>query len=303
MKNIKTNTSNLSTICDFIRYAVSTFTEAKLSYGHGTSNAFDEAAFLVTETLHLPHDTPLEPFWNAHLTNSERKSLTNIIQKRVSSRKPASYLVNKAYMHGIPFYVDENVIVPRSFIGDLICAKGGLALLSKSPEEIETVLDLCTGSGCLAILAAKAFPNAKIDATELSPKALKVAQRNVKEHGLEDRITLLKGDLFKPVANRQYDLILANPPYVDAAGMAKLPPEYKHEPAMALAGGRDGLDAIRRIIKAAPAHLTPDGGLLCEVGRCQEAIVQEWPQLPFIWLDTENSEGEVFWISAEDLMR
>lgn len=282
----------LLTVEDFIRYGVRCFNKAKLSYGHGTDNAFDEAAWLVLETMRLPVDR-LEP--QLRLTEDERKAVKTIIDKRVKTRKPAAYLLNKAYIHGLPFYVDERVIVPRSFIGDLLVAFD----LMRKPK---TVLDLCTGSGCLAILAAQVFPSAAVDAVDLSAGALEVAKRNVGDYGLKKKVHLFKGDLFKPLKNKKYDLIITNPPYVDAKAMKKLPPEYRHEPKMALASGKDGLDIVRQILKEAPEHLTPKGGLLCEVGRGREILEEEYPALPFLWLDTELSEGEVFWLTREQLV-
>lgn len=282
----------LLTVRDFLRYAVSRFNKADLAYGHGTDNAFDEAAWLVLETLRLPVDS-LKPHLNKRLTADDRKAVKSIIDRRVKTRKPAAYLLNKAYIRGLPFYVDERVIVPRSFIGDL------LVEFDLMPAAPKTVLDLCTGSGCLAILAAHVFPSAAVDAVDLSAGALVVAKRNVHDSGHEDRIKLFKGDLFRPLKNKKYDLIITNPPYVDAKAMKALPPEYRHEPTMALASGKDGLDIVRRILQEAAAHLTPQGGLLCEVGRGRVLLEEEYPHLPFLWLDTELSEGEVFWLTRK----
>jgi ribosomal protein L3 glutamine methyltransferase len=210
-------------------------------------------------------------------------------------------------MRGLPFYVDERVIVPRSFIGELLDSRfsgqgddEGGALMS-DPASVEYVLDLCTGSGCLAVLASRSFPNARIDAVDISKDALDVAARNIADYGLEDRVTLHRGDLFKPLGRRRYDLIISNPPYVDAKGMAELPRECRAEPKLAFDGGADGLDIIRRILDQAGQHLTPQGGLLCEIGRGREWVEAAFPQLPLLWLDTEESDGEVFWIGAADL--
>jgi ribosomal protein L3 glutamine methyltransferase len=209
------------------------------------------------------------------------------------------------YMRGVPFYVDERVIVPRSFIGEILESHFGDddVLRLRDPAKVTRVLDLCTGSGCLAILTALAFPNAQVDAADLSADALAVAARNVWEHGLEDRITLLRGDMLAAVDGKQYDLIISNPPYVDAEGMASLPRECLAEPQMAFDGGDDGIDLVRRIIDGARDHLTSGGGLLCEVGRCKPALEKAYPRADFLWLDTEESEGEVFWIEATDLAR
>ena len=291
---------HLLTIHDFLRYAVRRFARAKLSYGHGTDTARDEAAFLILEGLHLPIDR-LDPVLDKKLTMAERKRVSELIDARVATRKPAAYLLNRAYVGGVPFYVDERVIVPRSFIAEILRGPLLPALIG-DPAKVRRVLDLCTGSGCLAVLAARAFPKARVDATEISADALEVARRNVRENGLGARIRLLEGDLFAPVAGERYDLILANPPYVDARAMARLPTEYRHEPALALAGGADGLAIIRRILAEAPAHLTEHGGLLCEVGRGKPRLEAAFP-LPFLWLDTETSRGEVFWLDREGFRR
>lgn len=291
--------STLSSVRDYIRYAVSRFSAAGLDYGHGTGNAFDEAVFMVLEGLHLPVDT-LDPWWDARLTPGERQRLFSLIDVRVVTRKPAAYLLNKTYLQGIPFYVDERVIVPRSFIAEILCDDACFSPVVEA-ENITRVLDLCTGSGCLAILAAYLFPQAQVDAVDLSHDALEVARRNVADHGLEDRVQLFAGDLFAPLAGRRYDLIISNPPYVDAGEMAALPPEYAHEPAMALAGGDDGLDLVRRILDQAPAHLTAEGGLICEIGTGRERLEASRPDLPFMWLDTAESNGEVFWLARADM--
>lgn len=291
--------SALSSVRDYIRYAVSRFTAAGLDYGHGTGNAFDEAAFMVLEGLNLPVDT-LDPWWDARLTPGERQRLFSLIDARVATRKPAAYLLNKTYLQGIPFYVDERVIVPRSFIAEILCDDACFSPVVDA-ENITRVLDLCTGSGCLAILAAYLFPQAQVDAVDLSHDALEVARRNVADHGLEDRVQLFAGDLFTPLAGRRYDLIISNPPYVDAGEMAALSPEYAHEPAMALAGGDDGLDLVRRILEQAPAHLTAEGGLICEIGTGRERLEASRPDLPFMWLDTAESNGEVFWLARADM--
>jgi ribosomal protein L3 glutamine methyltransferase len=290
--------SELVTLLDFVRYAVSRFVKAKLTFAHGTTDPVAEAAFLVCEALRL-HPDQFETFAMAHVTAAEGKEILDLVERRVASRKPAAYLVNKIYMRGLPFYVDERVIVPRSFIGELLDSRfdGGDA----DPAEIKSVLDLCTGSGCLAVLASRRFPNAQIDAVDISKDAIEVAARNIAEHGLEDRVALYRGDLFGPLGAKRYDLIISNPPYVDAKGMADLPRECRAEPKLAFDGGPDGLDVVRRILGEAGPHLTPRGGLLCEIGRGRENLEAAYPQLPLLWLDTEQSEGEVFWIGAADL--
>ena len=295
----------LVSLLDFVRFAVSRFAEAKLVFAHGTTDPVAEAAFLVGEALHL-HPDQFEAFATARITAAEAKAILDLIERRVRTRKPAAYLVNKIYMRGLPFYVDERVIVPRSFIGEILDSHfgggedGGYALLG-DPAEVERVLDLCTGSGCLAILAARHFPNAQVDAVDVSKDALAVAARNVSEHGLDERIKLHRGDLFAPLKGARYDLIISNPPYVDAEGMAALPPECRAEPKLAFDGGADGLDLVRRILEEAGTHLTPQGGLLCEIGRGAERLEAAFPQLPLLWLDSEDSEAEVFWIAAADL--
>jgi ribosomal protein L3 glutamine methyltransferase len=292
----------LSTLLDFVRYAVSRFEEAKLAFAHGTTDPVAEAAFLVCEALYL-HPDQFEAFAGARVTAAEGKIILDLIARRVTTRKPAAYLVNKVYMRGLPFYVDERAIVPRSFIGELLDSHfgGEDAALINDPTQIGSVLDLCTGSGCLAILAARHFPNAEVDAVDISKDALAVAARNVGDHGLEGQIELYRGDLFAPLGDKRYDLIIANPPYVDEAGMASLPQECRAEPKLAFDGGADGLDIVRRILDVAGKHLTPVGGLLCEIGRGRDNLEAAYPQLPLLWLDTEDSEGEVFWIAGSDL--
>lgn len=304
LKLPKVASGELLTLLDFVRYAVSRFNEAGLAFAHGTTDPIAEAAFLICEALHL-HPDQFEAFANARVTAAEGKQILDLITRRVTTRKPAAYLVNKIYMRGLPFYVDERVIVPRSFIGELLdshfAGEDGDGASLMDPLGVESVLDLCTGSGCLAILAARHFPNATVDAVDISKDALTVAARNVRDHALEDRVTLHRGDLFAPLADKRYDLIISNPPYVDAEGMAALPPECRAEPKLAFDGGADGLDIIRRILDQAGNHLTAEGGLLCEIGRGRDNLEAAYPQLPLLWLDTEDSQAEVFFIAAADL--
>jgi ribosomal protein L3 glutamine methyltransferase len=290
---------HLTTVRDFLRFAVSGFHKAKLSHGHGASNAVDEAAFLILETLNLPVDD-INPWLDATLLADECRKLEAIIEARITTRKPAAYLTRRTYIHGVPFYVDERAIVPRSYIGELLFSGlfGGEGFnLIEAPQDVKSVLDLCTGSGCLAILAAGIFPNAAIDAVDLSADALEVAKINVTDHHLATRVTLHQGDLFQPMGARKFDLIITNPPYVSEAEVASFPKEYAHEPVMAHVSGRDGLDLTRRILAEAPSHLNKGGGLLCEIGSGRDIIESEYPGLNFFWLDTEESTGEVFWLT------
>jgi ribosomal protein L3 glutamine methyltransferase len=308
IKSPKIAPGELRTLLDFVRYAVSRFVEADLVFAHGTTDPVAEAAFLVCESLHL-HPDQFETFATARVAAAEGKKILDLITRRVTTRKPAAYLVNKIYMRGLPFYVDERTIVPRSFIGELLDSHfGGEAddedaggSLIDDPLAVESVLDLCTGPGCLAILASRNFPNAQVDAVDISADALEVAARNVGDYGLDGRVRLHRGDLFGPLGGKRYDLIISNPPYVDAEGMAALPRECRAEPKLAFDGGKDGLDIVRRILNEAGRHLTPQGGLLCEIGRGRSAVEAAFPQLPLLWLDTEASDGEVFWIGATDL--
>ena len=301
---MRANTADdLFTVRDWLRYAVTRFNASGVFHGHGATNAVDEAAFIVLESLSLPVDD-INPWLDCRLVAAERARLAELIEARVTSRKPAAYLLGKAYIQGIPFKIDERVIVPRSFIGEMLFDPaffGEDGMLVDDVFAIESAVDVCTGSGCLALLAAQVFPNAEVDAVDLSADALEVAKINVAESPVGDRVTLHRGDLFAPLAGRRYDLIITNPPYVEQEVMDVLPPEYRHEPELALAGGPDGLDLVRRILAEAPKHLNAGGGLLCEIGTGREILDEEYPHLPFTWLDTEDSEGEVFWIAARDL--
>ncbi|MCA3573572.1 MAG: 50S ribosomal protein L3 N(5)-glutamine methyltransferase [Aestuariivirga sp.] len=302
--NASAAASQLSTIRDFLRWALSEFRRARIVHGHGTTSATDEAAFLILETLKLPVDD-INPWLDAKLLDHERDTVANIIRARIETRMPAPYLLRRAYIHGVPFYVDERVIVPRSYIGELMFSGifgGDEAPLIEDVTHVTSVLDLCTGSGCLAILAAGIFPEAEIDAADLSAGALEVARINVAEHEVADRVNLRQGDLFEAVDGATYDLIICNPPYVAAGEVHAFPPEYGHEPVMAHIGGEDGLDLVRRILAEAADHLNPGGGLICEIGTGRERLVADYPHLDFLWLDTEESQGEVFWITREQLL-
>jgi ribosomal protein L3 glutamine methyltransferase len=297
----KTPPRELATILDFVRYAVSRFIKAKLAFGQGTRDAVEDAMFLVCEALHLPKDQA-DAFLAARLTAPERRHVFDLIEKRVRTRTPAADLGKRAYLQDHAFYVDERAIVPRSYLAELLYGDlfaGEEQLVDRM--AVSRVLDLCTGSGCLAILACDIFPNARVDAVDVSKDALEVAKINVEQHELGDRIRLLRGDLFKPADDAVYDIILSNPPYVDAKAMGRLPKEYLREPPLALAAGADGLDIVRRILAGARSHLNGDGGILCEIGRCRPALEESFPDTNFLWLDTAESSGEVFWLPAAAL--
>ena len=289
----------LLTVRDLVRFAVSIFNEEKLFFGHGSANAFDEAAYLVLHTLKLPPDR-LEPFLDARLTSPERDGVLNVIERRVRERIPAAYLTNEAWLGEHRFYVDQRVIVPRSFIAELL--REELTPWVTDPEAIESALDLCTGSGCLAILTALTFPHAVVDAVDLSADALEVARRNVDDYALADRVELIRSDLFDELDERRYDLIVSNPPYVTAKSMAALPQEYLREPRMALASGVDGLDHVRAILSEAPTYLNDGGLLVVEVGFNREGVEAAFPNLPLTWADTSAGDGVVFLVTREELL-
>ena len=290
--------NELITVRDYLRYAVSRFNAAQLFFGHGSDNAWDEAVYLTLHTLHLPLDR-LEPFLDARLLPHEREALLEIYRRRCEDRLPAAYLTNEAWLGEHRFYVDDRVIVPRSFIAELLDDQ--LAPWIDDPWAIESALDLCTGSGCLAILTALAFPNAEVAAVDLSEHAIAVAERNVADYGLYDRIELIQSDAFKNIEGRKFDLIVSNPPYVNAESVAALPPEYLHEPELALGSGEDGLDFTRIILREAKKYLTENGILIVEIGHNREALETAYPKLPFTWLDTAAGDEYVFLLHAADL--
>ena len=289
---------SLLTVRDFLRFAVSRFYQAKLFFGHGSNEAYDEAVYLILHTLHLPVDT-LAPFLDAQLTESECNEVLEVLRQRIEQRIPAAYLTHEAFLGDYSFYVDERVIVPRSFIAELL--REALDPWIADPESIVSVLDMCTGSGCLAILAADTFPNASVDAVDLSPDALAVAKRNVSDYELQERVNLIESDLFTELTGRRYDLIISNPPYVDAESVAALPKEYLHEPELALGSGNDGLDATRTILKHAAEHLTENGILIVEIGHNRDILEAAYPKLPFTWLDVEAGDQFVFMLHRNDL--
>ena len=290
--------TELITVRDYLRYAVSRFNAAGLFFGHGSDNAWDEAAYLTLHTLNLPLDR-LEPFLDARLLPHEREALLDIFRRRCEERLPAAYLTNEAWLGEHRFYVDDRVIVPRSFIAELLDEQ--LTPWIDDPWAIESALDLCTGSGCLAILSALAFPNAEVAAVDLSDDALAVAERNVADYHLTDRVELIQSDAFTKLAGRKFDLIISNPPYVNAKSVAALPPEYLHEPELALGSGEDGLDFTRVILREAKKHLTENGILVVEIGHNRDELEAAYPTLPFTWLDTAAGDEFVFLLHAADL--
>ena len=288
----------LLTLRDLIRYGVSRLNAAQVALGHGSDNAWDEAVYLTLHALHLPLDT-LEPFLDARVLSEERNRVLELIDRRVTERLPAAYLTNEAWLRGHRFYVDQRVIVPRSPIAELL--DQGLAPWVQDALAVENVLDMCTGSGCLAILSALAFPYAHVDAVDVSPDALEVARRNVDDYGLTDRLDLHESNLFDSLPPRLYDVIICNPPYVNSGSMDVLPQEYRHEPQLALAGGDDGMDLVRRILEAAPRFLTPEGVLVLEIGHERDFFEAAFPQLSPVWLDTEEASDQLLLLTREQL--
>lgn len=290
----------LITVRDWIRYAVSRFEKDQVFFGHGTDNAYDEAVWLIMSSLHLPLDT-LDNFLEAKLTTMERQHLSNQIERRTLDRTPTAYLVNEAWLKGFKFYVDERVIVPRSFIAELL--ENSLAPWIEYPEMVESAADICTGSGCLGILLANAFPNAQIDVIDISPDAIDVANINIANYGLQDQITAIQSDMFSALAGKQYDLIISNPPYVDAPSMAVLPEEYQNEPQIALGSGEAGLDHTHTILKHAAEHLNDGGLLVVEIGHNRHALLEAYPHVQFVWLDVASGDEFVFMLSKEQLLQ
>ena len=291
------------TVGELIHSTATRLRKARLAFAHGTTDPIAEAAFLVGETMGL-HPDRIEARAGARVTAAQCARVLELTRQRIRTRKPSAYLLGRIYMRGVPFAIDERAIVPRSYVAEILESPefaGESFSLLEDQRGIRRILDLCTGSGCLAILAATRFSNAKVDAIDISREALELASTNVAMHRLQRRVRLRRGDLFAPIKAACYDLIIANPPYVDAKGMRGLPPECRHEPRLALDGGLDGLSIIRRIINQAGRHLTPNGGLLCEVGRGRKALERAYPNLRFLWLDTAESTGEVFWLDAREL--
>jgi ribosomal protein L3 glutamine methyltransferase len=290
--------NRLQTIRDVLRFAVTRFNEEKLVFGQGCADALDEAAYLILHTLHLPLDR-LDPFLDARLLESELNTLLHLIERRAKLKVPAAYLTRESWLQGYKFYVDERTIIPRSFIAELL--KEQLSPWVSDPEQVGSVLDLCTGSGCLAIMAADAFPNAHVDAVDISADALTVAERNVADYGLQNRITLHRSDLFNDLPKKRYDLIISNPPYVNSDSMSKLPAEFKHEPNLALAGGKDGMDIVRNILRGARAYLQREGQIIVEIGHERAYCEAAFPDTHFTWMTTSAGDDMVFLLRQEQL--
>ncbi|KQN47946.1 MULTISPECIES: 50S ribosomal protein L3 N(5)-glutamine methyltransferase [Rahnella] len=289
--------SELHTIQDMLRWTVSRLNAANVYYGHGTDNPWDEAVQLVLPSVFLPLDIP-EDMHTARLTSSERHRIVERVIRRVNERVPVAYLTNKAWFCDMEFYVDERVLVPRSPIGELITHRFS-GILHEKPEHI---LDMCTGSGCIAIACAYAFPETEVDAVDISADALAVAERNIDTHGIENWVTPIRSDLFRELPPLQYDLIVTNPPYVDEEDMSDLPQEYRHEPVLGLASGTDGLKLTRRILACAPDYLTDNGVLICEVGNSMVHLMEQYPEIPFTWLEFENGGDGVFMLTKQQLV-
>ncbi len=290
--------AHLTTLRDYVRWGASRFKHAGLFFGHGTASALDEAAALALHALHLPHNLS-GGYFSCVLTPDERLEVIGLIERRIAERKPAAYLTQEAWFCGLPFYVDERVLVPRSPIGELI--EKQFSPWVSQPEDVADILDLCTGSGCIAIASALAFPDAEVDAADISEEALEVVQINIGRHEVEDQVNALRSDLFDALGDKRYDLIISNPPYVNSEEWRDLPPEYHAEPRLGLESGETGLDCVRRILREAEAHLKPEGLLIVEVGSSSDALEYAYPDVPFCWLDFERGGDGVFLLTAEQL--
>ena len=290
----------LRSLRDLLRWTLSQFSAHELRFGHGSDNAWDEAVYLLLHSLHLPLDT-LEPFLEANTTRAERERFVHLVSRRCTERVPAAYLTNEAWLQGFRFRVDERCIVPRSPISELLVKQ--LDPWVEDPEMVDSVLDLCTGTGCLAILSALAFENALVDAVDLSKDALSLAQENIDDYQLNDRVTAIESDLYNALPDTQYQIIISNPPYVNEHSMQDLPEEYQHEPTLALAGGTDGMDLVRRILEGAPDFLAPKGLLVLEIGNEYQNFIEAFPELDPVWLSTENAEDQILLLTREQLCR
>jgi ribosomal protein L3 glutamine methyltransferase len=291
------NSPRLRTIRDLVRWGASEFGRAKLHFGHGSDNALDEAYHLVTWALHLPHELP-KGYFEAQLTEAERRKVVALLRERVRTRKPAAYLTGEAWFAGLPFEVDARVLIPRSPLAELV----GNHFQPWLRGEPRRILDLCAGSGCIAVACAMAFPEAEVDAVELDPRALAVLKRNVARHGVQGRVEPIRSDLFAKLKGRRYGLIVSNPPYVPTARWRRMPKEYHHEPKLALEAGADGMDLVARILREAPAHLERDGVLVCEVGGSVREFNRRFAQAPVIWPEFERGGDGVFVIARDDLV-
>jgi len=292
--------TELSTIRDWIRYAVSQFEASDIFYGHGADNSYDEAVWLVMSGLHLPMDT-LGNFLDANITSAERKHLAGLIEQRVTKHTPTAYLVKEAWLHDFKFYVDERVIVPRSFIAELLL-DDSLTPWVEFPEMVENAADICTGSGCLGVLLAHAYPEAAVDVVDISTDAIDVCNINIANYGLEEQVTAIQSDMFTALAGKSYDIIISNPPYVDAESMAALPTEYRNEPQLALGSGNDGLDHTHTLLREAASYLSDSGILIVEIGHNRDALLEAYPEVPFVWLDTSGGDQFVFLLTKAQLL-
>ena len=292
-------TTELFTIRDWLRFAVSQFESSDIFYGHGTDNAYDEAVWLVMSALHLPMDT-LNNFFDARLTMQERNKLASLLEQRISQHTPTAYLVKEAWPQGLKFYVDERVLIPRSFIAELL--NDDLSPWIEFPELIESAADICTGSGCLGILLASAFPNAAVDVVDISADALDVAKINIANYGLEQQITAIQSDMFSALHGRKYDVIISNPPYVAAPAMATLPAEYRNEPQIALGSGTDGLDHTHTLLREAANYLNDNGILIVEIGHNRDALEAAYPNMVFTWLEVSSGNEFVFLVTKAQLI-
>ena len=289
----------LHTIRDWLRFAVSQFEKSDIFYGHGTDNSYDEAVWLIMSALHLPMET-LNNFLDARLTQSERDKLAQLIEQRITKHTPTAYLLKEAWLQGFKFYVDERVLIPRSFIAELLASD--LSPWVEFPEMIESAADICTGSGCLGVLLANSFPNAAIDVVDISQDAIDVCNINIANYGLENQITAIKSDMFSALAGKKYDIIISNPPYVDAPSMAALPAEYQNEPQLALGSGTAGLDHTHTLLREAASYLNDDGLLIVEIGHNREALEAAYPNTIFNWLETSSGNEFVFLLTKEQLI-
>ena len=290
-------TSGLTTLTDFMRWGASQFVAAELTYGHGLSSPLDEAVYLVLRALHLPVDTP-DVYWSSALTQSEKQLVVDILKRRIIEKIPAAYIMQEGWFAGLQFYIDERVLVPRSPIAELIENQFSPWV---DANEVETILDLCTGSGCIGIACAYAFPHAQVDLSDISDDALQVANINIKKHDAEHRINAIHSDLFDNLDGKKYDLIVSNPPYVDQEDMQALSPEFHHEPELGLSSGKDGLDITRKILQNAASYLTETGILVVEVGNSQHALMELYPDIPFQWIEFEHGGDGVFIITKQEL--